>query len=309
MHQINLRSVDLNLLPVFEATYEQRSLSRAAARLAITQPAVSHALARLRLTFGEDLFVRHSRGVNPTPLADALYGRISPALALVRASLDDTQAFEPRTSQRRFVVAIPHPLGTLVALPLLQRFAREAPHVSLTFTTHSRPVDLEQGILDSRIDLSIDWLPPRRPGLGRETIAVDEIVVAARKGHPALERPRTRKWLVENAQFVTLRPRVDPREHPLEGVREWRRLDPVVALEVSEFLEVIAVVNRSNFLGIVPRSLVVASPFRDVQVVSVSPRAPRSEVQMIWRESRGGEQALAFLRAQARAAVAETLKG
>ena len=67
---LNLRSVDLNLLPVFEAAYEERSLSGAAARLAMTQPAVSHALARLRVLCNDDLFVRRSRGVEPTPVAD-----------------------------------------------------------------------------------------------------------------------------------------------------------------------------------------------------------------------------------------------
>ncbi len=69
---VNLRGVDLNLLPVFEAVYEQGSLSRAAERLAMTQPAVSHAMTRLRGTFKDELFIRRSRGVMPTPVAELM---------------------------------------------------------------------------------------------------------------------------------------------------------------------------------------------------------------------------------------------
>ena len=69
----NIRSVDLNLLPVFEAVYEEKSLSRAAVRLAMTQSAISHALSRLRSVFRDELFVRQSRGVVPTPAADRVY--------------------------------------------------------------------------------------------------------------------------------------------------------------------------------------------------------------------------------------------
>src|SRR6187402_2290916 len=84
---LNLRSVDLNLLPVFEAAYEEKNLSRAANRLAMTQPAVSHALSRLRHAFKDELFLRHPRGVTPTPLADQIYGRLGEALGLVRSTL------------------------------------------------------------------------------------------------------------------------------------------------------------------------------------------------------------------------------
>ena len=77
----NIRSVDLNLLPVFEAVYEEKSLSRAAVRLAMTQSAISHALSRLRFVFRDELFVRQSRGVIPTPAADRVYPKVRDALA------------------------------------------------------------------------------------------------------------------------------------------------------------------------------------------------------------------------------------
>ena len=81
---LNLRGVDLNLLPVFEAVFEERSLSRAAVRLAMTQSAVSHALSRLRTVFRDELFVREARGVLPTSVAESVYARVRGALGSVR---------------------------------------------------------------------------------------------------------------------------------------------------------------------------------------------------------------------------------
>jgi LysR family transcriptional activator for leuABCD operon len=108
---LNLRGIDLNLLPVFEAAYEERSLSRAADRLAMTQSAVSHALSRLRSTFRDELFIRQASGVFPTPVAEMIYAKLRGALGSVRESVAETRGFDPKSSGRKFFVAISHPLG------------------------------------------------------------------------------------------------------------------------------------------------------------------------------------------------------
>src|SRR4029450_3465934 len=115
----NIRSVDLNLLPVFEAVYEERSLSRAAVRLAMTQSAVSHAVTRLRAVFRDELFVRHSRGVLPTATADAIHAKLGDALESVREVVAETRTFQPRTSTRKFFLTITHPLGPMIVLRLI----------------------------------------------------------------------------------------------------------------------------------------------------------------------------------------------
>ena len=119
----NIRSVDLNLLPVFEAVYEEQSLSRAAVRLAMTQSAVSHALTRLRALFGDELFVRRPRGVVPTPTADAIYAKLHDALGSMRETVAERRGFVARTSNRRYFLAITHPLGPMIVLRLLERLA------------------------------------------------------------------------------------------------------------------------------------------------------------------------------------------
>src|SRR5262245_32578800 len=105
----NLRSVDLNLLTVFEAIYEVGTTTGAANRLALSQSATSHALSRLREACGEDLFVRTHKGLTPTPAAQALYPVVSKALVELRKSLAEAAGFDPAQSERRFRISIPHP--------------------------------------------------------------------------------------------------------------------------------------------------------------------------------------------------------
>lgn len=308
MHTINLRALDLNLLPVFEAAYEERSLSKAAVRLAMTQPAVSHALARLRAALRDELFVRHSRGVTPTPVADALYARIGEALGLVRAAMDESRGFDPRTSTRHFVVAIPHPLGPMLALAILKRLERQAPGVTVAFSTRSRPVDLESRLWEGRFDLAVDWLPAAREGLSEEAIAEDELAVVARRGHPAVRARATFKALSERWRFVSLRPRQAQEEQPPEIAREWARLKPRVALQVSEFLEVLAVASQSDLLGLVPATLAKgAARVIAIQRVPLASPMAKFTVRMAWRPARGPDAAHQFLREQVRAAMKETL--
>ena len=98
----NLRSLDLNLLTVFEAIYELRAVGGAADRLALSQSATSHALSRLRDTCKDDLFVRARQGLSPTSTAQEMYPAIKQALDALRATLAEASGFDPATSQRRF---------------------------------------------------------------------------------------------------------------------------------------------------------------------------------------------------------------
>lgn len=302
---LNLRAVDLNLLPIFEAAYEESSLSGAARRLSLTQPAVSHALSRLRATFRDELFVRQSRGVRPTPAADALYASVREALALVRAAVEESRGFDPATSRRRFSVSIPHPLGPLLAVRLMARVAEAAPGVELAFSTRSRPVDQEGGLVAGRFDLALDWIRPASPSLAAEPAFHDGIQAMVRRGHPALATGRGRRP-VSDWPVVRLRPRTDWAASNVAGVRDWLDSGLRVGLEVSEMLEVLAVAARSDLVGIVPASLAsLARREFGLEPVAGLPASPRIPVWLVHRESRRAEAALAFLRREMREALKE----
>src|ERR1700760_1915570 len=155
----NLRRLDLNLLTVFEAIYELGTVSSAADRLALSQSAASHALARLRDACKDDLFVRAPRGLSPTPAAQEMYPAIKQARDALRTTLAEASGFDPDTSQRRFRISIPHPMGPFYLLALRAAAAAAAPRVVITFETVTRPVDLDESLRDGIVDIAIDWLP------------------------------------------------------------------------------------------------------------------------------------------------------
>ena len=304
--QFNLRAIDLNLLPVFEAVYEEKSSSRAADRLALTQPAVSHALTRLRALFRDELFVRHSRGVRPTPVADRLYARLAAALGSVRDTVSDARGFDPATSQRSFFVGIPHPMGPMMALRLRQRLAQVAPRITMTFSTHSRPMDQERGLREGRIDAAVDWLVPAGDRFTRTPIFDDGVEVMARIGHPAL-RSRSPTQIAKASGVILLRSRVEG-EHQVPALRELQKLRFRDVLEVSEFVEVLLVASQSDLLAPVPLSMErVARDVFGLRPVTAIARVAPIPVQLVWHSGRERDLAHAFLRRELVQAVKEAV--
>ena len=303
---LNLRSVDLNLLPVFEAVYEERNLSRAAERLAMTQSAVSHALSRLRSLFRDELFVRQPRGVVPTRGSDVLYATLRGALASVRESVGNARGFSPGAAERSFFVAVSHPLGPMIAVRLRERLARVAPGIEVAFSTRSRPIEIERAMREGRIDAAVDWLMPERGRFHDVTLFEDAVVAVARNGHPLLRRMESTSDLAK-ASFVSLRPRVEG-EHPVAGLREWQRLKLNYVLEVSEILEIFMVVRQSDLFGLIPTSMIKFA--RDVfglRQVLAGPKIVRVPIKLMWHADREADAAHVFLRNQIRLAATDVV--
>jgi len=153
---MRLDKVDLNLFVVFDALYRERSVTRVAQHLHLTQPAVSNALNRLRQTFGDPLFVRGPRGMQPTPVADAVTADVQRALGLLQRSVGGQYRFDPADSGRVYRLGM-NDLAQALVLPGLQRaIARVAPGVSVQAHYQGRESSVEQlkaGDLDMLIDV------------------------------------------------------------------------------------------------------------------------------------------------------------
>ncbi|HYP70104.1 MAG TPA: LysR substrate-binding domain-containing protein [Variovorax sp.] len=292
---INLRSVDLNLLPIFEAVYEEKNLSSAALRLAMSQPAVSNAASRLRSVFNDELFVSHGRGVSPTPTADAIYGKLHGALSTVRESVSGARGFDPKTSSRSFFISVPHPLGPMIAVQLRARLAVAAPGIKVSFSTRSRPVEQEQALLDGRFDAAVDWLAPGRSRFSEVTLFEDALVAVARQGHPAIRKARTQTAL-SALQFVALRRRVED-ENPVPALQDWSRLKLNTTVEVSEFLEVLMVANQSDLVGVIPESMLkLARDTFHLRPLAVEVTANTIPIKLFWMKSKAANPAQEFIR-------------
>jgi DNA-binding transcriptional LysR family regulator len=303
----NIRSVDLNLLPVFEAVYEEQSLSRAAKRLAMTQSAVSHAVTRLRSVFHDELFVRHSRGVVPTSGADIVYPKVRGALGAVRDAVTELRGFDPRTSTRDFSLTIPHPLGPMIMLSLSEHLGRTAPGIKVAASTRSRPIDLHRALREGLVDAAIDWVAPRGDEFNTSTLFDDSLMIVVRKGHPALGHRPSMKVL-RAGRFVALRPRAEAALQFSE-FREWQRLNLNIVLEVSEILEVFMVASRSDLFGLIPRSMEkIARNTLGLRPLGIPVRMSKVPILLVWHASREADPAHIFLRKEIAATAVKMVR-
>ncbi|HKB53760.1 MAG TPA: LysR family transcriptional regulator, partial [Ramlibacter sp.] len=155
---MDLRKFDLNLLLVLDALLRDRSVTLAAQRLGLTQPTVSAALNRLRAAFQDDLFVKTSRGVEPTQLARELENVVAETLETVQSGILNRTAFEAATTERTFVVIVGE-LGQMVFVDrMLMRFRQVAPRAKIRFVfpdAHERLALLKDG----RADLAMGYFP------------------------------------------------------------------------------------------------------------------------------------------------------
>ena len=124
MHKINIRSFDLNLLSVFVVLWDTRSVTRASDRLALTQPAVSHALRRMRDAVGDDLFVNAKGGLVPTARCEALIGPVREALEKIGLALQEGETFVPSLAQREFNIAAGDLVEFSIVPQLVEQFGK-----------------------------------------------------------------------------------------------------------------------------------------------------------------------------------------
>ena len=181
-----VRNFDLNLLTVFVAIDEQRHITKAAATLGMTQPALSHALGRLRILLKDQLFVKSSRGMVPTPKAQGLSAPIRGMLAQFEHAVLGQTKFDPQTVQKTFRIATTDLIETLLLPSLLKIVQIEAPGIRLLMrpSAFSLPKpDLELGILDLAIGGFFGDLPD---GFYQQKLFSDSFVSVVRKDHPRL---------------------------------------------------------------------------------------------------------------------------
>jgi DNA-binding transcriptional LysR family regulator len=183
MMSMNLRSLDLNLLLVFEAILREGSVARAAERLHLSQPATSHALSRLRHRLKDQLFVRTPTGMSPTPRAERLARPVRRALDELQLALEP-DIFSPATAERSFVVALNNFGAIALAAPIVSECLKQAPRIRLSLRP-SGTLDVLNFLERGELDLAISALDAPADRFAARTLVVDHYVVVMRRGHPA----------------------------------------------------------------------------------------------------------------------------
>jgi DNA-binding transcriptional LysR family regulator len=314
---INFRTLDLNLLRVLDEVLAERSLTRAANNLALTQPAVSNAMRRLRDALGDELVVRTANGMEPTPRALALWPVVRGALGGLQQALAPS-GFEPALSKAEFVVAMADATAAELMPPLVNTLETEAPNISLRvwpLTTRDPRRLLDAG----QIDLAVGHFPAVIADLGaqamrgaaatsfeHERLFDGEYVCVMRRGHPlaggylSLDAFCDARHLLVSFSgkghgFV---------DEALAALGKSRR----VALSVNQFFTAGRIVAKSDLLSVMPRHFVrVADPTQDLAVHDLPLDVPPVHVETVWHHRASPNPAHQWLRVQLQAAAQAAL--
>jgi len=205
---MNLKSVDLNLLVSFDALVSERNVSRAAEKLGMTQSALSHALKRLRIVFSDPLLRRGPRGMEPTVRALHLREPVKAVLAEIQSIVSTRIVFDPATTRRTFKLSMSDAMN-VEALPLILRtLRRTAPNIDLLVTT-SGPREACTRILNDEVEMAIGVFPTVPPEIMRRELYRDVLVCVADKNNPGLKRGRMDEKAYLSAPQVTVAPNLD----------------------------------------------------------------------------------------------------
>jgi DNA-binding transcriptional LysR family regulator len=286
--------LDLNLLVVFDAIYKCRNLTAAGRELGLSQPAVSHALGRLRSTFRDPLFVRLPRGLQPTPLASEIAPAVVQGLAVLRGSLE-RDTFEPARSSRIFNIAQGDIAEAVHLPPLLREMRKAAPEVRLhTFEVPGGR--LRDALGDGEADFATgDYV--LGAGCRESLLYRSEYVCVVRTGHPTVTTQLTLKQF-KNLRHILVNPR-GAAQHGAIVERALSRRDVAarIAVEVSHFNGVVALITSSDMIATVPRRLAeTMKQFASIQVLPAPVTLPKIKISLYWHERFHRDAGSAWLR-------------
>ncbi|WP_261834649.1 transcriptional regulator LeuO [Vibrio ishigakensis] len=298
----NLRGVDLNLLTVFDAVMQEQNITRAAQNLNMSQPAVSNAVARLKVMFQDELFMRQGRGIAPTLRARQLFGPVRQALQLIKNELPGA-SFDPVTSTRNFSVAICTPNDVRFAPRLMRDVAAQAPNVTLKLDSLAGNT-LEEKLKYQDIDFVIDYAKFEKEGFVSTEIFSDELVVVCSKNHPRLGGVSS----MNLEQFQNEKHARLSRVNGMVSFNEliYKNLDCETAYQGATLGNLIAVAAQSELICAVPSWITKYFPDSlGIQTIPYPKAEKQVKAYLTWHESIQKDGAHTWMRDQLMAICGE----
>lgn len=284
---------DMNLIKVLDAVLSERSVSRAAVRLGVSQSAVSHALAKMRKDFQDPLFVRSPQGMVPTERAERMIPFLRTALAATERLLDDPEHFDPMTTRRSFTIAAADMFGLVLLPSLIGQLVSKAPGLDLDMRPNTTaPLGaLENAALDLAIGVFHD--PPS--SLRRQRLFDDEFVCLVRRNHPSIQDVLTLDAYIETPHGL-----VAPAGRPggvVDTILARQGLSRRVALRVPNFLVAPMVTAGTDLVWTLPSR--IARIFADYLPLRIFPPPidiPTFTISQLWHERSQHDPGHRFLR-------------
>ncbi|WP_038883027.1 LysR family transcriptional regulator [Vibrio rotiferianus] len=295
-----MKHSDYSLIPTFVAIVEEKSYTKAAQRLGVSQSAVSQAVVRLREVFKDALFVRGSHGVSPTAFAIDIYPTLANAVENIAYMLPEHSRFNPAECDKRFVISSLSVFGFTLLPELSALISEKAPKA----TTRIEPLytmDLTNLLRTQQCDLVIEAQTNLHPHLRSQVLMSDKLTVMCRADHPRLtgETISIEEYLAE--KHVTLS-QLDQQSGYLigRGIKDEEILGQrKVAWQTSSIMEMLPVVQHCDYLALMP--LILLDQYKgmhNLKALEASFLKEPIEVAMYWHSSRTNDPSHQWLREQ-----------
>lgn len=291
---MELEDIDLNLLVVFNQLLTEKKVSKVAENLGLGQPAVSNALARLRKLFDDELFLRTSNGMQPTPFADQLAESIGYALSMIHGAVNARNSFDPTDSKRSFSIGMTD-IGEIYFLPaLMKRLQKTAPATSIS-TVRNTTVNLKDAMEAGHVDLAIGLLPQLKAGFFQQRLFNQQYVCMFRKGHPLAKKKMAHAdfFAADHVAIVSAGTGHGQVDEILDNASPQRR----IKLKVPHFVAVGHILQSTDLIATVPERLAerMAKPF-DLVYVPHPVKLPPISINLFWHAKYHKDPANQWLR-------------
>ncbi|WP_323753914.1 LysR family transcriptional regulator [Marinobacter sp.] len=289
-----LNRLDLNLLHVFDTIYREGSLTRAAKALHLTQPAVSHSLARLREHFDDPLFTRQGNQMVPTPLARRFLESMRPGLNQVQSAVNQFHAFDPASQRKTYALGLRDVLESTFLPELMNRLA-PYPDMEISSQRVARR-EMESQLAAGKLDFAIDVLLPVSNQTSHELLRQDRLVVLARKKHPVLEKGLTMASYLDAKHVLVSSRSEGPGLEDFALSRQGAQRD--IRLRCQHYYAACRVVEASDLLLTMPETYAkIIAERAEVDVMAPPGEMPSIDVHLYWHKAYEQEPALVWFRA------------
>jgi DNA-binding transcriptional LysR family regulator len=302
---VHLSQVDLNLFVVLEAIYREGNLTRAGRQLKLTQPAMSHALKRLRELLKDPLFIREGANMVPTPFSRNMINEVRQALQILEVNLYENRNFDPAHTRRNFQIGFWELMESMILPPLAKVLTRAAPEISIT-TLRVKRREIEQELASGTLDLVLDIPITMSDNFRQAPLFSDRVVVMARKGHPAIGRELDLDTYLRQDHILVSSRRLGPSLVDAELNRGGRKRR--IVLRCQHYFAACQVVSETDMLLTIPQHYAetLNAGFNNRLHPFPLKSLQQLEIHMYWHESTENDPPNRWLREQIKKVVAES---
>ncbi|QER41163.1 LysR family transcriptional regulator [Acinetobacter suaedae] len=294
---ISLARIDLNLFRVFAMIYKERNLTRASEQLFLSQPAVSHALSRLREHFDDPLFIRDGHGVVPSTLAKRLWPQISEALNLIHLALQSTHNFEPERDLKQLTIAMNDEFEPIIFPRIVQWFSKFIPDLQVISVRIDRK-NLRHELSSGRIDFAIDVTHTIEKGIAQERCMKDKFVIMCQSQHPILKQGLSKdNYLTSQHITVSTRPTGRVFEDFILSKQGLKRL---IRLRCQQYETAIKMLAQSQYLLTISncQALHLKKHHADIEIRPLPINIEGYEMNLYWDDEKSNEQETIWCKTQ-----------